>query len=233
MNKSSKVILLTGATGKLGTCFIQQYINDYYIIGISRNDSSFTHPNYFHIKEDLGKIGTARNIVTCLLEKFGKIDVLINNAVSYNLESLLKENRNEIQKDFQVNVFSPFELATEIFHRYWKLQSKDENLANHRCIVNISSISGMQPVELTGDYKMHYNYGVYASAKAALNHLTIHMSYDFKEFGIRVNGLAPTTFPEIISTASVAHEIEDYLYNDLNGTIKIIDKDNIYFWTPN
>ena len=61
-------------------------------------------------------------------------------------------------------------------------------MQHNRNVVNISSTAGHFVYEDLGQ-------GLYATSKAALDHLTYHLASEFWDLGIRVNAVAPDTFP--------------------------------------
>ena len=75
-----------------------------------------------------------------------------------------------------------------------------ENSASGRNVVNVSSLSGSRVYP-------HQGQAVYAASKAALTHLTRHLGAEFAQYGVRVNAVAPNSFPTLVSTEAVADAI--------------------------
>jgi NAD(P)-dependent dehydrogenase (short-subunit alcohol dehydrogenase family) len=63
---------------------------------------------------------------------------------------------------------------------------------------------------------------VYAASKAALNQLTLHMADEYRSFGIRVNAIAPDSFPRIVSVKSVVAVVRRVDKGDMTGKILIV-----------
>ena len=87
----------------------------------------------------------------------------------------------------------------------------------NRCVVNLSSTSGLYVFPGLGQ-------SVYSASKAALNYLSMHMGDEFSSLGIRVNALSPTSFPEIISTESVADGVRRLIESDSNGRVLVLEE---------
>jgi NAD(P)-dependent dehydrogenase (short-subunit alcohol dehydrogenase family) len=111
----------------------------------------------------------------------------------------------------RVNVFGPLRLSIGIANRFWRLDP-DANLENNRNIVNVSSTSGIFVYPDLGQ-------GLYAMSKAALNNLTYHLASDLWDIGIRVNAVAPDSFPSRISTDAVLDAIVDFDQSDETGQV--------------
>lgn len=114
-----------------------------------------------------------------------------------------------------MNVGIPLQLAGRLAQQFWVHRDRD-NREHNRNVVNVSSLSGSRVFANRGQ-------GVYAASKAALNQLTRHMAADFAPFGIRVNALAPNSFPAIISPDAVAREIARLDRDDVTGRILALD----------
>ena len=128
-----------------------------------------------YARADISNQDEAHWLIDSTIERFGKLDFLINNAgwttevPHHELEDLTDEI---FRKTFDVNVFGTWWLTKRAIQHLRK--SDDPN------IVNITSIAGVRPVGSSMAYSM---------TKAALNHLTLLLA---KSYGpIRVNAVAP------------------------------------------
>lgn len=123
-----------------------------------------------------GKIESEKHcqsIVTKTMRRFGKIDILINNAaLHYESESLEEISASQLLKTFQVNIFSFFFL-TKAALKYMKENS---------CIINTSSVTA---------YRGSGGLIDYAATKGAIVSFTRSLSANLVKKGIRVNGVAP------------------------------------------
>lgn len=113
--------------------------------------------------------------LTPLIEdKFGKVDILINNAGALVNKPFLETTEEDLYSMLQTNVVSHFVFIQQIYHLF--------NTGAH--IVNIGSMGGFQ-----GSEKFPGLSG-YSSSKAALHVLTECLAAEFKEQNIKVNCLA-------------------------------------------
>ncbi len=205
-----KIVLLTGSPGRLGSAFCEKYYEDYFIIGVARNRlANFAHE---FIQGDI--CFEAEKIVSKVLTKHKKIDVLINNAATYHIKPLDELEASDMLETFLTNVVAPHNLARQILNKFWRTRF-EKNREFNRGIINVSSISATN---------VYPGQGAYAASKAALNMLGEHMSREFAQFGIRVNTLAPTAFPSIVSCEQVADALVELERSNLNGVIKEVVK---------
>ena len=118
-------------------------------------------------------------------------------------------------RQMNVNVFVPLRLSAVIAHKFW-MNREVENRQANRCIVNVSSTSGLYIYPDSGQ-------SAYSASKAALNYLTLHMASEFGPIGVRVNALAPTSFPSLIPTEGASDGVMRLAESDASGRILILD----------
>ncbi|MCW5771835.1 MAG: SDR family NAD(P)-dependent oxidoreductase, partial [Rhodospirillaceae bacterium] len=121
---------------------------------------------------------------------------------------------------FLVHVSVPMRLAIAVARAAWR-DDVDENRARNRCVVNISSTSGVHIYGGVGQ-------GIYSASKAALNYLTCHMADEFARIGVRVTGLAPTSFPGLVATEAVAAALDRAIESGPNGKTMVLEQDREY-----
>lgn len=209
-----KVILFTGCTGRLGTFFLQHYNHAYTIVGIARRDPLFPCDGFEFIRGDI--CWEAEKIVHNVLQKYGRIDMLINAAAVSRWVELKDKHPNEFNNELRTNLIAPLELSNKILQTFWIKQIKEENKKKNRSVINIGSIAGINVYPDSGQ-------GVYASTKAALHMLTRHMASEYIRYGIRVNALAPNTFPRLVSLERVCEAIIASIEGKANGEITVLD----------
>lgn len=106
--------------------------------------------------------------------KFGSVNILVNNA---GLGGGGKENPFNIdiayaERIFGINVFAPLRLS--------QLAVPLMKESGYGSIINITSMSAVNK---------EANMSIYASSKAALNHLAANLAYDFGPYGVRINNV--------------------------------------------
>lgn len=225
--------MLTGAGGKLGNAFCKQYAADYEIVAICRRnppgvpsqleryvdpldpeDETPNEKSVYVIYADLAQPGEAERVVDLVMARYGRVDLLVNNAAAtafhpYGLADG-EQALNDFDTFYTTNVGAPLRLSVRFAQRFWQANA-EENRAHNRNIVNVSSLSGHR-VYSGGQ-------GIYASSKAALNHLTRYLAVEFESFGVRVNALSPTSFPALITSESVADAVVRLDRESVNGRI--------------
>ncbi len=186
----NKVILITGATsgiGKITAKYLSQ--KGFKVYGTSRKlpeDQTDPKQNNLHfelIQLDLNNIETIKTAVNFIIEKEGKIDVLINNAGNGITGPVEETPTAEIRKAFETNLFGIIELIQLVIPHM-------RNQGNG-FIINITSIGGYMGLPFRG---------IYCSIKAALEILTETIRMEVKKFGIRVTNIAPGDFDTNIAS---------------------------------
>lgn len=125
-------------------------------------------------KADISKRKEVKELVEFCIEKFKRIDVLINNAGISQIKPFTDITDEDWNNIIQVNLTSAFYTSQECL-RY---MIKEKN----GCIINISSIWG----KTGASCEVHYSV-----SKAGLDGLTKSLAKELGPSNIRVNGIAP------------------------------------------
>ena len=149
------------------------------------------------LKLDVTEQTTIRNAVDSALKKFGKIDILVNNAGYGQLGAFEEITSQEVEQQFDTNVFGLMNVTREV------LPSMRKQKSGH--IVNLSSAAGL---------KGGNRYSVYAASKFAVVGFSESLAEELKNFGIKVTSVEPgyfrTDFLDGSSLKFGANLIEDY-----------------------
>ncbi|MEX2234399.1 MAG: SDR family oxidoreductase [Cyclobacteriaceae bacterium] len=125
------------------------------------------------IPGDLSKEINCRRAVSKAVKKFGKIDILINNAaVHYEQEKLEDITSEQLLKTFATNFYSYF----------WITKAALPDIPEGGCIINTSSVTAYRGSPSLIDY---------ASTKGAIVSFTRSLASNLVKRKIRVNGVAP------------------------------------------
>ena len=122
---------------------------------------------------DVTQIGDSENIVESVVDRFGKLDILVNVVGILGLDTVVDVEEKDWDKIMDVNVKSVV-LASK-----FAIPKMIESGGGS--IINISSIAGSRAYSATP----------YTTSKAAINGLTLSMAYDHGKDNIRVNAIAP------------------------------------------
>lgn len=126
---------------------------------------------------DVARPGQGKAAVSAALERFGAIDVLVNNA-GYGLLATIEEASEEaLRTQFETNLFGPIELIRAALPA---MRSKGSGL-----VVNVSSTAGSRGFAGSG---------YYSASKAALEALTEALDAEARSQGIRGMIVAPGPF---------------------------------------
>ena len=126
------------------------------------------------IKLDVTDVESIKSAIAETIEKFGRIDAVVNNA-GYGLVGPFEASTQEqIEKQFQTNVFGLMNVCREILP-YFREQKRGT-------IVNIASMGGRITFPL---------YSLYHATKWAVEGFSEALQYELKEFNIKVKIIEP------------------------------------------
>lgn len=181
-----RVVVITGASNGIGEGIVR-YLSKYdYNIVLNYNtskDKALKIQNEISekfgkqieiFKADISKRKEVKELVEFCIEKFKRIDVLINNAGISQIKPFTDITDEDWNNIIQVNLTSAFYTSQECL-RY---MIKEKN----GCIINISSIWG----KTGASCEVHYSV-----SKAGLDGLTKSLAKELGPSNIRVNGIAP------------------------------------------
>ena len=175
MQKDKKVILISGTSSGIGKYLALNFSKKFIVVGISRKKQILKTKNYFHYKLDLNNYSNMQKTVAKIFKKFGKVDILINNAgTNISHGNIYFVNRISIEKTIQTNLTSAILLTKEV------LRNMVINKSGK--IINIaSSVINLLP---EGE-------SVYAASKAGLVTFTKILSKELRHFNISCNCISP------------------------------------------
>ena len=177
-----KVVIITGASRGFGELIAKKFQKEkFQVIATMRNvDSSPSLMELDNVdikKLDVTNKSDIKNVVDFTIKKYGRIDILINNA-GYGAFGLLEEaSEQEIRNQFDVNYFGLIDCIRGVLPQMRK--QKDG------VIINISSIAGRFGLPFTS---------LYNSSKFAVEGLTECLHYELSLFGIDIKTVAPGSF---------------------------------------
>jgi NAD(P)-dependent dehydrogenase (short-subunit alcohol dehydrogenase family) len=173
-----KVALVTGGTKGIGKAIAERLSEAGAIVVVTaRSRPAETQTKHHFIAADLTIAKETDKVVSEVKEKFGSIDILVNNmggstSPSGGFGSLTDEHW---ENDLQLNLQSAVRIDRAILPQMVDKKSG--------VIIHISSVTGTLPV--------YQSLGGYAVAKAALNNYSKSLSKEFSPQGIRVATVSP------------------------------------------
>lgn len=170
-----KVIVLTGASGALGTHIAKYLENQGHFLVLQYNQHSIenSNSNVLTVACDLTNPESLKSLVDQTIARFGRIDVLINNAGISKSNVSWKTTAEEWYQTMAINLNAPFFLSQAV------IPSMRANAFGR--IINITSV-----VAQTG----FVGTSAYAASKAGLIGLSKTLSKELAKFQISVNAIA-------------------------------------------
>lgn len=178
-----KVWFITGASRGFGALMTKEALaaGDA-VVATARNpkaviDAVGDHPNLLAVALDVTNEAQAVESAAAAVQKFGRIDVLANNA-GYGLLGAVEEaTAKEIEEIYATNVFGLLKVTRAVLPHMRRQRS------GH--ILNVSSIGG---------YFGYPGWGVYGSTKFAVEGISESLAAEVEPFGIKVTIVQPGFF---------------------------------------
>lgn len=181
----NKVWLITGASKGLGLTLAKKLLsNGYRVVATSRsvaalvNEIGSSSEIFLPLEMDVTNDQDVKSKVTKIVDHFGTLDVVVNNAGFAQIGTLEELSDIEVKNSYEVNVFGCLNVIrhTTPFLRRQK--------SGH--IFNISSIGGY-----VGNFP---GFGIYCSSKFAVAGFTEALAEEMKGFGVNVTLVYPGYF---------------------------------------
>ena len=128
---------------------------------------------------EVDKHDQLEKLLADVVEKSGKVDVLINGAGMNSATPFLEIPEEEWDRIYEVNIKGVF-LACQVFGKYFLQRGEGGS------IINVGSMSGVIPLSRVFTY---------STTKAAVHNLSKNLAREWAEQNIRVNTLVPGFFP--------------------------------------
>ncbi|NQX38880.1 NADP-dependent 3-hydroxy acid dehydrogenase YdfG [Pedobacter steynii] len=182
---NQKVWFVTGASKGLGLSLVKQLLKEgFKVAATSRKINELTDavgvddPNFLPLVLDLQNEDSVAAAIATGIDRFGKIDVVVNNA-GYGLTGSLEElSDEEARANFAVNVFGSLNVIRKVMPHFRAQHS------GH--IFNIASIGGY-----TGGFP---GFGIYCATKFAVAGFSESLAAEVKPFGVHVTVVYPGYF---------------------------------------
>jgi NAD(P)-dependent dehydrogenase (short-subunit alcohol dehydrogenase family) len=197
MANTKKTAIVTGASKGMGAGIVEAFLNRGYSVAANSRHITKTNPfapsaNLALVDGDIGALDTASRVVDTAVSKFGRIDVLVNNAGVFIPKPFIEYTT----EDFETLV------STTLggFLYVSQLSVKQMLQQKSGSIVNISTTLVDQPIAGVGA-------AVQIMLKGALNAVTRALAIEYAKDGIRVNTIAPG----VINTPMHKPETHEFL----------------------
>ena len=178
-----KVAIITGASRGIGEAIARSYAaNGAKVVLAARKFEGLSAvaesigENAYAVVTHAGKQDECKRLVEAAVAKFGKVDILVNNAATNpHFGPLLEVDEGAWDKTFDVNAKGYFWMARDVAKHCIAREAPG-------AIINIASITGLMGAP---------GQGVYAMTKAAVISMTKTLGAELAKTGVRINAIAP------------------------------------------
>jgi short-subunit dehydrogenase len=206
----SKVVLITGGSSGIGKSVGEFLLSKGFVVfGTSRNPSNYTNSKIELVALDVADLDSINNCVKEVIEKYGRIDVLINNAGAGITGPIEEIPEGEIKRNFETNLFGPINVIKAVLPQMRK--------QNSGLIINVTSIAGYMGLPYRG---------IYSASKGALEIITEAFRMEIKNFNIKMTNVAPGDFATNIAAGRYhAPVLENSPYKDVyQNTLNLMNE---------
>lgn len=202
-NHAGRVAIVTGSSRGIGFRIAQRLVIEGWRVCLTGRDKDCLEQAVESLDAPHRAMGIAgkaddsqhqESTVRSVLETYGSIDLLVNNAgINPVYGPLMTVHLAAARKTFEVNILSGLRW-TQLAHKHW--------MAEHGgCIVNVSSVTGLTAAK---------NIGVYGVSKAAVIAMTRQLGFELGP-RVRVNAVAPGVIKTDFSKALYEENEEDVI----------------------
>jgi len=174
----SIVVLITGGSSGIGKS-IGEFLTDkgYMVYGTSRHPENYSDSKFSLIALDVTDSLSIQNAVENVIDKEGRLDVLVNNAGAGITGPLEEIPEAEMKRNFETNLFGPINMIKAVLPQ---MRQQKAGL-----IINITSIAAYMGLPFRG---------IYSASKGALELITEAFRMEIKDFNIKMVNVAPGDF---------------------------------------
>ncbi|XP_073059044.1 short-chain dehydrogenase ptmH [Primulina eburnea] len=188
-----QVAIITGcSSGGIGHALALEFAARYcQVVATARSLASMSDlqsdPRFFLQELDVTSDESVRRALSAVIEKFGRVDIVVNNAGMLCVGPLAEVPLSSIEQTFNTNVYGSLRLIQAVVpHMASRKKGK---------IVNFGSVTVLSPPPWGG---------VYTSSKAAIHALSDSLRLELRAFGIDVITVVPGAVKSNIGNSAVA-----------------------------
>lgn len=188
---SGRVCIVTGGAQGIGAACAQRFASEQaHVIVSDVNDeegekcASRLGATYVHC--DVGDKRQVEALVAGVMQKFGRIDVLVNNAGIFKVADFLDIEEHDFDAVLRVNIKGAFLMGQAVAREMARQGSGS--------IINMSSVNSVLAIPNLASYNV---------SKGGINQLTRVMALALADKGVRVNAVAPGTIATELAAKAV------------------------------
>lgn len=222
----NKVAIVSGGSRGIGASIVEtlassgfDVVLNYRFSANKANDIASKFSNVVTFQADVSDHAQVKSLVDFTISKFGRIDLLVNNAGIDFINTLSDTSDSDFDKVLKNNLYSAFYLSKEV--------SPYMINAKSGLIINISSIWGIVGASCEMAYSV---------SKAGLDAMTKSLAKELGPSNIRVNSIAPgiidTDMNSFLSKEELSEIVNDIplerigLPSDVANTVLFLDKNS-------
>ncbi len=221
----NKVMLITGTRKGIGNHLVQYYVKKgFTVIGCSRADMKVCIENYEHYLVDITDEKSVISMVKDINQKYGRLDVLLNNAGIASMNHFLLMPTNKAMDIINTNVIGTFNVSREAS----KLMLRQQ----YGRIVNFGSVA--VPLKIEGE-------AMYAASKSAIVSMSQILAKELAPYNITCNVIGPAPINTDLIRGVPKEKIEKLLenlaihrlckYDDITNVLDFFIKDESSYIT--
>ena len=206
---SGKAVLITGAAGGLGRGLVAAFASSgWRVIAATHRPSDFVESeDVWPVQLDVTDRLQIENVVSRGFARFGRLDVLINNAGITDDQLFFQMDEAAWQRVLDVNLKGAFRCSQAVIRLMLKQRE------GH--IINVSSYSAR-----TG----HAGQAAYAASKAGLIGLTQSLAREAGSRNVRVNAILPGVLPTAMTAKLNTQRLAELASDNTLGRINSVDE---------
>jgi NAD(P)-dependent dehydrogenase (short-subunit alcohol dehydrogenase family) len=188
MTTTTPVALVTGASSGIGRAAAAALVDaGFAVAGTSRNTANVTPQNgVTFVDLDVASDESVTAAVDQVIDTFGRIDVLVNNAGIGSAGAAEESSVAQAQHVFDINVFGVIRMTNAVLP-HLRAQGSGR-------IINISSVVGFMPQPYMA---------VYAASKHAIEGYSESLDHEVRQYGVRIALVEPAWTSTAFDTSAV------------------------------
>ncbi|HEX9910720.1 MAG TPA: SDR family oxidoreductase [Desulfatiglandales bacterium] len=195
-----RVVLITGGSGAVGGALVRRFSQDRFKVAFTFLHNQHRAEQLTHdtgasgFQVDLINLEQVKEMVKKVLESFGQVDVLVNNAGLTQVMPFALIEQEDWDDVLNSNLKTMFLVTKEVIRSMISRKTG--------AIINIGSLAGHRLLEVP----VHY-----ATAKAGVTGFTLSLAKELSRYNIRVNEIVPGLLSEGIGRLVPEKEKTEYL----------------------
>ncbi|MBP0592234.1 SDR family oxidoreductase [Paraburkholderia sp. LEh10] len=177
MGAEQKVVIVTGASQGIGAGLVNAYRDrNFRVVATSRAIRPSDDPDVATVQGDIADPQTAQNVISVALERFGRLDTLVNNAGIFIAKPFEEYTAQDYETVMSINVHGFFHITQRA------LAEMSRRRSGH--VVNITASLVDRPLSVRPA-------AMAALTKGGLNAVTRSLAIEYASRGVRINAVAP------------------------------------------